>query len=324
MRKFYLTTFLMANIFVMNAQTQIGNGDFEAWENAGTSNEEPTNWNGFKTANCTLGALACGFAQNQQVKQSTQVRPGSTGTRSASIYSVSVFGVTVANGTLTCGRVNIGSTTTTDPSNHNFTTLNDPLFSEAFTSKPDSVVFWANFKPVSGSNNDKARVSAIVHTNLAFKDPNDVATADNLGQADSNFVQTNGWKRMSVPFQWTGNASSAAYILVTFSTNVIPGSGTANDTLWIDDLSLIYNTPSGVNELSANNQIIYPNPAHNYFVVEHFDEANTIVKLTDALGHEISLQQNGNKFHFNNVVKGIYFVQIYNNNKRECIKINIE
>lgn len=323
MRKIYLTTFLMANIFVMNAQTQVDNSDFEAWENLGQATEEPTNWNGFKSANCTLGSIICSIAQNQQVKQSTQTRPGSSGTYSASIFSISVLG-TKANGTLTCGRINMGSTNATDASNHNFTTLGDATFSETFTAKPDSIVFWANFKPVSGSNNDKARVSAIVHTNMAFKDPNDAGTADNLGQADSNFVQTNGWKRMSVPFQWTGNASSAAYILVTYSTNVIPGSGSADDTLWIDDMSLIYNTPSGLNELGSNSQIIYPNPAHDYFIIENYDEANTVVKLTDALGHEITLTQNGNKFNFNNVVTGIYFVQIYNNNKRECLKINIE
>ncbi len=291
---------------------QIGNSNFEAWDNVGQAAEEPTNWNSFKSANCTLGSIPCGIAQTQQVSRSTSVRPGSAGTYSARIYAKSIFG-TLANGTITTGRINMGSTTANDPSNHNFTTVGDANFSEVFTSKPDSIVFWANFIPVSGSNNDLARVSAVVHTDMAFKDPNDVATANNLGQADSNFVQTNGWKRFSIPFVWTGNASSAAYILVTFSTNVIPASGTANDELFIDDMELIYN-PLTVNELSASKLKAYPNPVQNNVKVEGLNETASYAVYNNQGAVVLSGNINPTQNEINTVQlkSGIYFLTLAN------------
>ena len=35
--------------FNLFSQTQIGNSNFEQWENVGNPTEEPINWNGFKT-----------------------------------------------------------------------------------------------------------------------------------------------------------------------------------------------------------------------------------------------------------------------------------
>ena len=57
-----------------------------------------------------------------------------------------------------------------------------------------------------------------------------------------NFSSTaNQWVRKSIPFAYTGNGSTAVYVISTFTTNSIPGGGSANDSLWIDDIELIYN-----------------------------------------------------------------------------------
>jgi hypothetical protein len=47
------------------------------------------------------------------------------------------------------------------------------------------------------------------------------------------------WTLLKVPFIYDGNAD-AAYILVNITTNEIPGEGSANDSLSIDDITFIY------------------------------------------------------------------------------------
>ena len=116
--------FALASASIVVAQSQVANSDLELWENLGAPTEEPINWNSFKTGS---GNFA-GFA-NKQIEQSTNVRAGATGMYCARIWSTSVLGI-VANGTMTCGRINMGSTTPSNPANYNYSSTADPLFSE--------------------------------------------------------------------------------------------------------------------------------------------------------------------------------------------------
>jgi plastocyanin len=221
------------------AQQQVDNSDFENWDNLGSNNEEPTNWSSFMTANCTLGGFICGIAQTQHVERSTDMHGG---TYSARIWSSSTFGV-VANGNLTVGRVNMGSTTATDPSNFNYTDIADGNFNQILTNKPDSIVAWVKFNSITSTS--QARISASIHDSYNYHDPQDAASGTHLvAHAELNYGTTNGqWQRVSIPFNYTGPSTSAQYILITFTTNKTPGGGDANDEVFIDDLSLIYNTP---------------------------------------------------------------------------------
>lgn len=231
-------TLLIAAIsFAVNgvySQTQIGNGDMELWESV-ASDSEPENWNSFLTA----GGFFSGFASNQ-IEQSTDVRTGSTGVSSAKIWSNEVLG-TIANGNMTLGKINMGATNPTSSSNYNESVTGDAAFSEAFTDAPDSLVFWAKFNPVNGS--DIARVRAAIHSDYDYRDPEDAASSDELvGEALLNYPSTNNqWVRFSVPFSYDGPASTSAYILVTFTTNEIAGGGSDGDEVYIDDVELIYN-----------------------------------------------------------------------------------
>jgi hypothetical protein len=108
MKKTFTFCFIAFSLSSLFAQQQIGNSNMEAWDNIGAATEEPTNWNGFKSAS---GGLS-GFA-SQQVFRSTAIRSGASGMYCARIFSKSILGI-VANGTLTLGRINMGSTTVTD------------------------------------------------------------------------------------------------------------------------------------------------------------------------------------------------------------------
>ncbi|MCO5259833.1 MAG: PKD domain-containing protein [Crocinitomicaceae bacterium] len=241
MRKIILTTLTLATSIALNAQTQIGNSGFESWENV-TGGSEPTNWNSFLTASGSMTS----FASNQ-ITQVTDNRPGSTGTKCVRLHSRSVLGIN-ANGVLTVGRVNMGSSSPSSSDNYNHTVTSDANFSEAITDFPDSIVFWAKFNP--NGHNQNARMIASLHDNYAYRDPENTAAAPHrVATALLNFPKTNStWVRKSVPFVYDGQATSINYILITFATNQTPGGGAADDYLWVDDVELIYNQAS----LSSN------------------------------------------------------------------------
>ncbi|MDP4595605.1 MAG: T9SS type A sorting domain-containing protein [Crocinitomicaceae bacterium] len=214
---------------------QIGNAGFENWDNLGSNQEEPTNWSSFKTATGSFATFA-----SKQVERSTNVRTGATGSYCARIWSKSTLGI-VANGVVTTGRMNMGSSNLSSPDNYNYTVLNDAAFSEALTLAPDSIVFWARYTAAAAQ---KAGMHAVIHDQFSVQDPINAASEPFVvADADFQFSPTNNnWVRFSVPFNYTVNTGLAPqFILLTFTTNHIPGGGSANDEVLIDDVELIYN-----------------------------------------------------------------------------------
>lgn len=300
MKKGLLSISFITFIGLVWGQTQIGNSDFEAWE-AASSGQEPTNWNSFLTAGGSLS-----WAASDQCASSTDIRPGSTGTKSAYIFSNSALGI-IANGNLTLGKINMGSATPASTNNYNSSVTSDANFSETLTMMPDSLVFWMKFTPASGNTTDSSRVSAMIHDAYDFRDPIDAASASHLvATAIRNFGKTNGsWLRVSIPFTATGPSTTPAFILLTFTTNKTPGGGSDNDQLWIDDLSLIYSGSSAgivenTNEISASVQgeeVHIFNPTN----------ATGSVRIVQASGQVIATGDLNSTYYL--PVQGVYFVQ---------------
>ncbi len=240
MRRILLSLSLFTLTLQASAQTQIGNSNFESWDNYGTSSVEPTNWNSFMNAD--VGSFfGSGLVAGQQVDRSPLKRPGSAGSYSARIWCRSILGV-AANGNMTCGKINAGSATATSTSNYNKTVLGDALYSEAFTDTPDSLVVWVRYRPVTTNAGYQARVSCAIHTNVAFKDPNDLTnttTCKAVAQMNISYA-SNTWQRLSIPFVNVNASLTGAYILTTFTTNKTPGVGDIGDSLFIDDMELVY------------------------------------------------------------------------------------
>ena len=245
MRKITLF-FSLSVAFIYSAQTQIGNSDLEQWENVGAPTEEPVNWNSFKTGS---GNFA-GFA-NKQIERSSNVRAGASGMYCARIWSTSVLGI-VANGTMTCGRINMGSTTPANAANYNYSSTADANFSETCVDSPDSLVFWVKYTQAGGGSQN-ARIHAILHDAFDVHDPIDANSQSHIiATAELNYAPTGGnWERKSIPFTYLPNTGLLpGYILVTFATNSTPGGGAANDEVLIDDISLVYNGGVGLDEAS--------------------------------------------------------------------------
>ena len=298
------------------AQTQIGNSDMELWENVGAPTEEPNNWNSFKTGS---GNFA-GFA-NKQIERSSNVRAGATGTYAARIWSTSVLGI-VANGTMTCGRVNMGSTTPSNPANYNYSQTNDDQFSEVCTTLPDSLVFWAKYTQAGGGN-QTARVHAIVHDAYDAHDPIDANSQPHvLATAELDYSPTNGeWVRFSVPFVPTANTGLVpAFILTTFATNSTPGGGAANDEVLLDDISLVYNGGgAGIDAASAANFTV------NYSegsVFIHGDVQGQMRIL--ALNGQVVFEGDAQKVTPLSLMSGLYVAQLHGTNgKYTAVKFSV-
>lgn len=287
MKKLLLNvSLIIAFLFTSNlifAQYQLTNSGFENWESVSQSNksgQEPIQWNSFITMQ-TKSALF-NSARANKIEASTDVRPGTNGSKSAKIWSTSVVGV-VANGNLTTGRIYGGSMTASDASgNYNFSDpSSDAAYKHAFAGKPDSIATWMKFVPSSTS--EQARISAIIHENSRYQDPEATTYSNVVAKAQTNFYPTSdkGWQRISVPFVYEGN-KTPAYILVSYTTNKTPGKGTSGDALYIDDAEMIYN--SKANSVSFNGTTFsgFNKNTYQYFDIEA-ELPSTITATVDGV-----------------------------------------
>lgn len=225
---------------------QLNNMGFENWEGEGNT-YEPVDWNCFGTGTGSFKDLAIQFG-GIHMEESADVRPGTTGTKSVRIWTANVFGVK-ANGNLTTGRINAGSMTATDPENYNFTDINDEAFSEKIGARPDSLTVWVKYTSTNAES--MARVAAIIHDNYSYRDPSesDPESANHVvANAELNFLSNGGgWQRLSIPFNYKGNQLSPDFMLVSFTSNMNPGGGDANDAIIIDDMHIVYKPSLSVN-----------------------------------------------------------------------------
>ena len=286
-------------------QGQIGNGDMESWAN----NDEPDNWNSFLTGSGTWSSFA-----GDQCDPANDARPGSSGTTSCRIWANSVL-TTLANGNVTLGRIEMGSTSPTSPDNYNYSITANPDFSEALTDQPDSIVYWVKFN--TGSPNDNGKMKATLHTDYDYQDPEDAASSNEVvATAIDIFPSTNGsWERHSIAFDYSGPASVNAFILVTFTTNEVGGQGSNGDELFIDDVELIYNS-GGANIVEPSNDgvEVAMNNYSNTITVVSENELNGTYEIYNTLGQVVLSGQLTNEISFVEP-SGIYFVHLTTDTK---------
>lgn len=216
----------------VNGTQQLPNMGFEEYDNLGDKTIEPVGWNSFYTANVGSSLIAMG--QEQRLDRQSVVRPGSSGTYSMRVYATNVIGVN-ANGNVTTGRINMGSTTADNPANYNFTDRASAGFNLPFTVIPDSMIIWAQYNNASA----EGQIKAVIHNDNNERDPgtnlNNAVAIATINPTKGN----GGWIRYSVPFSRTGcNSNDPRYILVSITTNKKPGGDMAE--IWVDDIFFYY------------------------------------------------------------------------------------
>lgn len=239
-------------IVAISSETfQIPNSDFELFhtETIGkNSAEEPNHWHSFMS--CT-GQYASAVSSVIHTYPETEIlRPNTTGTKSVKVVSGKVWGVKVANGTITTGRLKAGSMTPTDAANCTFLDLSntdtdangDPFYT-VMRATPDSLAVWVKFQQGTPSSSyPYASVNAVITDGTNYQDPQG---GDNfVAQAKNATIESKGfaWQRISCPFVYTDKGITPRAILATITTNPEPSQASGSDVLYVDDLALIYNS----------------------------------------------------------------------------------
>ena len=296
MKRFFTSIFVFI-VFRLNLPAQYGpqfdNRGFEQWTTREvTSISEPVHWHSGGTATGTWS----GFLSSQ-IEQSSQTRPGSSGSKSVRLFPDSVLGVT-ANGTLTNGRINAGSMSATGSGNYNYTQRAESAFNTPIGQLPDSLTVWVCFR--SQSTTDKAQVKAVVHGDADYKliaNGTEEPANMHMATAVKSFTRTapaNGaytWHRLSIPFNNSGPCTDVRYILLTATTNETPGTGSTNDDLFVDDVLLVYNPilrmeQLASNEFAINSTITIPFTLSGTMSPENLNAAPNVViaQLSNANG----------------------------------------
>lgn len=222
--------------------------------------EEPLNWHSFASATGDFVQAANAFS-DPHTYSSDVVRSGATGKKSLLLTSASVFGI-VANGTITTGRMQAGAMKADSTKNCAFLSTDststdshgDPFYA-LMDGTPDSLAVWVKFKQgTPNADHPYATVSAAITDGTYYQDPQDkdytnvVATAKNAQIASDGFA----WQHIVIPFKYNDNDVKAKAMLVTISTNADPGQGSAADSLYVDDISLIYNVDKPAVTVNGN------------------------------------------------------------------------
>ena len=239
---------------------QVPNSNFETFG----ASKEPNRWHSFQSV---TGSLA-NSAKTDAAISSDQTRPGSTGKSSVLIKSREIdfwlFSV-IANGTLTTGRLNAGSSSASNAKNNSFLDLankdkdgnGDPFYTE-LSGRPDSLSLWVKFKQGKPSaEHPYATAKAVITDGTYYQLPEENGkTYKKMAEAINNKIaDTKGeWKRLSIPFNYVNNSIDPKAILVTLSTNTDAGKGSGSDELYVDDLELVYNF--GVEGISIKGQAL--------------------------------------------------------------------
>lgn len=305
------------------AAYQIANADFENWtddENAKIAD----GWNSFDTA----AGLFASFASMSPMPQKIEGYKGN-GVR---IVSKDLLGVAYANGNLTTGHINMGSTNPADATNYNFTDRTDVNGNMPFAGRPDAFEVYARFTPgTAKAATDEAeeqpalqgRVQLILHKDAAYHDPEIAEMADEkVGSANVLIPATEEWTKFTGEFSYTTDATpEVQYLLASATTNPVPGAS-KDDQLDLDELHLIYY--STLKDLQIDGKTIEGfSPEKTEYAIEsdNADILNTITFEKKGVGasvdKDVDLTNNvctitvyGNDYDVNPANKTVYTVKL--------------
>ena len=122
---------------------------------------------------------------------------------------------------------------------------NGDLYYMPLYAKPDKFNVWLKYKQGTPNSSWRANVSVKTFDGSYYQEPDPDVTYTNLsgGIVGGQDVAPCDWTLFSVPFDYDSydaNGAETKAIFVDFATNVTPGTGSANDSLYVDDMELVY------------------------------------------------------------------------------------
>lgn len=213
-----------------DAVYQIPNADFDNWGETSLSE----GWNSFEAA---VGQLASFASMSPAPEKIDGVEGNGVRLTSKDLW------IAYANGNLTTGHINMGSTQPADASNFNFTDRTDVNGNLPFAGTPDAFEVYARFTPGTAKTEGtelNGRVQLILHGEAAYHDPElDNLAGNKIASASVLVPATAEWTKFTGEFNYTGNESDKQYLLASATTNPVPGAS-KDDQLDLDNLKLVY------------------------------------------------------------------------------------
>ncbi|MGP8214975.1 MAG: PCMD domain-containing protein [Bacteroidia bacterium] len=282
--KSIFTLILIFPISLLQAQTNPAtpNANFESWTHNSSGYDNPDSWNTLNSSTSILGFYTC-------YKDSTpaDVRSGK--------YSVELVTMEysllseLVPGTITTGTINTTSQT-----------ISGGL---PYTLKPDSIVGWYKYTPVSGDNAD-------IEFYLFGS-----GSTDTIGEAffKTPTTKVGTYTRFSYPVTYRSSSTPVTALwILTSSLN--QKAAKVGSVLIADSLGLIFNT-SGINNIT-NPEIITvgPNPSRGIVSINNNSTAKSLIFiLFDVTGRKIDEEkiiQGQNYLELTGVPESVYIYSI--------------
>jgi len=280
MKKITILILILSTSF-LNAQTNPAtpNAGFESWTHHSTY-DDPNGWNDLNSSTSVFGIYTC-------IKDSTPADVHS-GKNAVRLITMTYFGQLIP-GTITTGTINTTSQT-----------ISGGL---PYTLRPDSIIGWFKYTPASGDNGD---------IEFYLFD----ASSDTVGEAFFKTPTTtvSTYKRFSLPVTYrSSNAVTMALWILTSSINQT--SGKSGSELYADDLGLVFDSATGINNIVDENRItISPNLATDYVTINNIsDSPSVLFSLYDITGRKVSEEkttQGKTNIALNGLSEGLYFYSI--------------
>lgn len=256
-----------------DAMCQLPNSDFEKFHTATYgkyTSDEPNGWHTFMSATGSWKSSVAGVTHTW-ISDDVRKDAEESNKQSVKIASsaVKLFGLPIAsaNGTITTGRLQAGSTTANDPKNCSFLDFShsdldgngDPFYT-VLNNKPDSLKAWVKFHAGKDNKNPTATISALLTTGEYAQDPDDgTHTANIIAKANTDAIaSTDEWQQITLPFVYSNTETMPKAALVTLSTCAVPSGGSMSDSdpdiLYVDDIELVYK--AGIKSIKFNDEEI--------------------------------------------------------------------
>lgn len=296
MRKQFLTfatVALTATLFAQNPPIQ--NGGFETW-----TGKAPDSWATVESAANDAG-LGSVLGSTTFTTKETATGEFTEGVQAASIQNAEVnipmAGARVIPGSLVYGKIKV------DIATQSFNPVGT-----IFNGLPDSVKFDYKYDP-QGTD------SATFFLSLS-------AAGAQLGGITKNYSAVSSWQNETIAIDY--DPASAGQTPDTLLISFLAGgfTSTIGSKLWVDDVRLVYNTPStpsGIVELpvSTPSVKVYPNPVVNTLnlLLNEVGE-NTVISIYSLDGKQtLSKELNGNSVNVTELAAGRYLFTLSNANK---------
>lgn len=266
--------FVVVNAF---AQNPTPNPGFENWSQTGNY-FNPDGWNNLNSQTAILGILTC-----SRVTAAADIH---SGTYAMKLTTRSVFGIT-ANG--------IASTATLVTTPPYGVTGGIP-----YTLRPDSITGWYKYNPASASDSG------------FFQFVLQGSAGDTIGLVKlcTPNAPVSNYTRFSAPITYFSSATPTnSYWILSSSDGTNP---VVNSALFVDDISLVFNPTSSLNNPLHSNQILLPqNPVTDF--IQLVDHQGSQCQIMDVSGRSLLvtyLQSADQLIDVHGLPKGVYVLTL--------------